>query len=305
MMNAALFIASEKGYTCLKNAVENGYGERIKLAVSFKEVNVDKSYDEDIKELCVKNGIKFFLWQEIKNQISSVFTENNIEIAFAISWKFLIDISINDIMKYPLIVLHDSLLPRYRGFAPTPTAVMCGETEHGISALYAVEGVDEGDIVLQKKFSIGKDEYIAEILHKESQICADMIVELIDMAEKNSIIAVPQNNTLATYSIWRDVEDCRIDWNMSSEEIYNLIRAVSSPYPGAFFYYDDRKVIVERAEISEDMSFPLRNPGKIWAIKDNVPYVICGKGIIKIISAVYEDGTQVKFTKLRVNLQRR
>ena len=302
MINIALFIASEKGYFGLKNAIQNGLANKIKFVATFKETNVTKSYDEDIEELCRQNKINHYKWAEVKNNLLHIMEKLHIDIAFTISWKFLIDTNINKILKFGLVVFHDSLLPKYRGFAPTPTAIMCGEKKIGISALLAVDGVDEGDIILQKEIEVDDDDYIADIINKEAHICADMITEIIKAAETGSLVYKKQDHSQATYSIWRNPEDCKIDWSNSAVDIRNMIRAVSDPYPGAYFFYNGRKVIVDKAELTEDMNFAIRQHGKIWQIISNCPIVICGKGMIKITRAHYEDGSPVTFNKLRINL---
>ena len=129
-----------------------------------------------------------------------------------------------------------------------------------------------------------------------------MITEIVALADKNGLSLVPQDHSKATYSIWRNTEDCRINWDYSSVNIRNLIRAVSTPYPGAYCYYKGKKIIVDKAELIDDMNFAIRQLGKIWQIIENCPRVICGKGMLKISRAHYKDGTAVVFDKLRINL---
>lgn len=295
----ALFIATEKGYTCLKSVIERGYAQCIGFVVSFKEIHVDKSYGEDIKKLCEKNNISFFYWKEVDKQIIMQCEKYSISIAFAIGWRYLIPIQINKIVRNRLIVFHDSLLPRYRGFAPTPTAIINGEDVIGVTALYATEEIDKGDIILQKKIYVDNEEYISDIIRKQAQVYAEMMIEIL---EQRSFAVTKQNEEEATYSIWRDEEDCRINWEESARDIYNLVRAVATPYPGAFCFYKGKKIVIDRVEVSEDINFAIRQPGKIWTIQNNVPLVICGQGIIKIKNAHYANGQEVIFDKLREKL---
>lgn len=301
-MNIAMFIATEKGWYSLKNAMEKGYAHEIKLVVTFRETNVEKSYDDIILRLCEENDILCYYWSDIKNRLIGTIKKLQIDIAFTVSWRFLIDTEINEITKYGLVVFHDSLLPKYRGFAPTPTAIICGEKKVGVSALIASDKVDEGDIILQREIDVEDHEYISAIIKKEAIIYGDMIIEIIEMARKNTITLKKQDHSLATYSIWRDVCDCKIDWNKSSFEIRNFIRAISAPYPGAYFYYDEKKAFVIKAEVVDDLKFAIRQPGKIWQIIDNCPVVVCGTGMLKITKAKFEDGSKVTFNKLRRDL---
>lgn len=233
----------------------------------------------------------------------AVMQEHDCKYAVTISWKYLLPVEINKYLKYPPIVFHDSLLPKYRGFSPTPTAIMCGETEIGVTAIFANEQVDQGEILVQKSVYIPKTMYIEDIISKQSALCADMLIEIIQKIEVDALTGVPQNEDDATYSIWRNIEDCHIDWNKSAKEIYDFVRAVGSPYPGAFTFLNGEKIYIKRTEIAEDLKFIIRDCGKIWRIADNQPEVICGKGILRIVSAAYEDGEGVAFHRVRCRLK--
>ena len=253
-----LFIASEKGYTAFSAVVMQDYAHKIGAVVTFKETDVAKSWDNDIREECIHSKIPFYFWADIKNNMFAVMQEHDCKYAVTISWKYLLPVEINKYLKYPPIVFHDSLLPKYRGFSPTPTAIMCGETEIGVTAILANEQVDQGEILVQKSV------YIPETMY---------------------------------------IEDCHIDWNKSAKEIYDFVRAVGSPYPGAFTFLNGEKIYIKRTEIAEDLKFIIRDCGKIWRIADNQPEVICGKGILRIVSAAYEDGEGVAFHRVRCRLK--
>jgi methionyl-tRNA formyltransferase len=125
------------------------------------------------------------------------------------------------------------------------------------------------------------------------------MIELIEMIKGGSIRIELQDETKATYSIWRSPEDCQIDWKLSSLEIYNLIRAVSFPYTGAFSYYESKKVYVLRSEIEKDVKFAKRDPSKIWKIDREKPIVICGKGMIRLTKIVDENENDISFNFIR------
>lgn len=296
-----LFVATEKGYSVLKKIYE--YKKDCLVSViSFNEVNVKKNYFNSIKKFCIENKILFLNWDDIKHEVIDLIRYYNITVAFAIGWRYILPLEINNYMKSKLIVFHDSLLPKYRGFAPTPTAIICGEEELGMSVIYAEDDMDTGDIIIQKKFKLKSDLYIKDVIKILSKIYSNSAIELISMIENNKIKVERQDSSKATYSAWRDSEDCEIDWNLSSKEIYNLIRAVSEPYTGAFTYLNNKKIFVWRAEIIDDKMFAIRYPGKVWSIVDNYPIIICGKGMIKLLKVTDEFGNVIEFNKIRVKL---
>lgn len=300
MQKLALFLATEKGYACLERLISDG--RAIGCVFSFSEVNVAHNWHNDIKALCGAHGILFFSWHEVKNDLLRIFQEHNFTSAVAVSWRYLLPLEMNNFLRVPLIVFHDSLLPKYRGFAPTPTAIINGESIIGITALFASQDADGGDIIMQRKLEVPHNKYMREIVSEQAIIYAEMLAELAAMLESGEVKAVKQDEAQASYSVWRNYEDCRINWDKSSEYIYNLIRALGAPYLGAYCYYDGAKIIVDRSEVISDKNFAIRDAGKIWSIRENKPEVICGEGMLRIISAHYENGEEVVFQKLRVRL---
>ena len=246
------------------------------------------------------------MWNEVKNLLPVLIRKHNATNCCAISWRYMLPSELNEMLMDPIIVLHDSLLPKYRGFAPTPTAVMAGETEFGVTALFAADKVDEGDIIKQEHVFIDKSKYIAEIIEILSRLYEKIVIDIFEDLKKGTLQAKPQDNSQATYSIWRNIEDCHIDWEQSAEDIYNFIRAIGTPYYGAYSYLEDKEIIIERAEIEEqDLIFSKRDCGKIWRIDNNCPIVICKSGLLKVTKAVFKENRQenVVFKKVRCRLK--
>lgn len=296
-----LFIAAQKGYEVLKEMYQYD-NDIIGLVVTFKEKNVLESYTEKIIRFCKKNQIHFKWWKDIKQDLVKIIKEYKIAEAVAISWRFLISLNINKYLKTKLIIFHDSLLPKYRGFAPTPTAVLCGEKEVGMSVIFAEEEWDKGDIIIQKKVNIDSNMYIKDIINLQSKLYKEAIKDLIGLINNNNIKLIPQDETQATYSIWRNPEDGEIDWNLSSQEIYNKIRAISYPYTGAYTYLDNKKIYIWKAEIVKDMKFVKRDCGKIWSIDNGISIIVCGSGMLKLLDVKDGNNKKVNFITLRKKL---
>lgn len=297
-----LMVSGLKGLMVLKTMIENKKND-IGLVISFEETNMRKKYYNQIKNLCERNDIPFFTWSEVQYSIIGLIKEYRITETIAISWKYKIELSANEYLRHGIIVFHDSLLPKYRGFTPTPTAIINGEKIIGVSVILASNDIDSGEIILQEKIHIDEKIYIGRIMYSQGLIYCKLILKLLDLLEKNSIVTYPQDESLATYSVWRNPEDCRIDWNMSSKQICNLVRAVSFPYTGAFTYMEGEKIYIWKSKIVEDKKFVIRYPGKVWEIDphDN-PTIICGEGMIKLIDVTDEDMKKINFNKIRVRL---
>lgn len=281
---------TQKGYTVLKAVMKHNRSQ-LGLVVSYTDPHVSEDFYADMEMLCAQNDVPFISWQDFKNDSAGMILAHQAQGLVAIGWQYLLPESLWQNLAHRLIVFHDSLLPRYRGFAPVATGMIKGDTDFGVSVLYAGEGVDDGDILLQKQLTLGKNVYMAEAIERMSDLYGDAAIELCDRMCGGSLRPKPQEHELATYSIWRGLEDCRIEWTKTAEEIHDLIRAVSKPYPGAYSSLDGQCVKIWRAEIiKDDIRFEICDPGKIWSLEEGMPLVVCGQGLLKLTHVQTETG---------------
>jgi len=133
------------------------------------------------------------------------------------------------------INIHPSLLPKYRGLSPQHQAIMHGDSESGVTVHYINDTVDTGEIILVEKFPILKDEYILNIQFKMLEIYKRIVPESLGLLEDDSF--KPRKQDLANVSYFGPLKksDREIDLTRSVQDVYNLIRAVSLPYKGAFY----------------------------------------------------------------------
>jgi methionyl-tRNA formyltransferase len=129
--------------------------------------------------------------------------------------------------------LHASLLPRHRGAAPIQAAIAAGDRESGITVMYMDEGLDTGDILLQRKIEILPNDTGGSLHDRLAQIAPDALLESLRMLAGASAPRLPQENALATYAPKLNREAGRIDWSEPAETIERKIRAFN-PWPGAF-----------------------------------------------------------------------
>lgn len=182
-----------------------------------------------------------------------------------------------DILKIPSLGaynLHGSLLPKYRGRAPANWALVNGEKETGLTLHHMVKKADAGDIVAQKKVKISREDTALTLFKKLVPLTREILTETVPLIENGTAPKIPQNHAEATVFKSRTPEDGRIDWTCEAEEIYNLVRAVTRPYPGAFADLDGKKITVWKAEMTAEKG----NPGQI--LKRDPLTVACGKGAI-------------------------
>src|SRR5437879_9333305 len=129
--------------------------------------------------------------------------------------------------------LHASLLPRWRGAAPIQAAIAAGDRETGITVMYMAEGLDTGDILLQRKIDILPTDTGGSLHDRLAQIAPEALLESLQLLAKAIAPRVPQNNALATYAPKLNRDDGKIDWAERAEVIERKVRAFN-PWPGAF-----------------------------------------------------------------------
>lgn len=296
-----LFAATKKGLSALESLIIN-YRNDLGGVFIFEEKNVHEKYTDTIKNKCKTNNIPCFEWKFHHSHIENIIRELSISHIILIGWPYLLPDRINDKLYSKMIVFHDSLLPKYRGFSPLPTAMICGDKEVGFSVLFAEKEVDSGDIIFQKKYTINNDAQIGDVIELFAEGYAEIIPDLIKLLKNGNIPANPQNHSQATYSIWRDIEDMHISWNTPSIDIHNFIKALGRPYLGAFSFLNGKKIYILSSELVSDIQFAIRQPGKFWRINGNSAIVICKKGMLKITKCTYESGEEVEFNSLRSRL---
>ncbi len=141
-----------------------------------------------------------------------------------------------DVLEIPRIAcvnLHASLLPRWRGAAPIQAAIAAGDSETGITVIYMNEGLDTGDILLQRKTDILPTDTGGSLHDRLAQIAPEAMLESLRLLAKGDPPRIRQDNALSTYAPKLTRQDGKIDWSEPAEVIERKIRAFN-PWPGAF-----------------------------------------------------------------------
>jgi methionyl-tRNA formyltransferase len=248
----------------------------------------------EVKAFCATHGYAFVERDAVTPEVLQRGSH-----AFVAGWQYLIAHEHDR-----LVVFHDSLLPELRGFAPTVTALICGKPQIGVTAFRPVEEFDAGPIYAQAPIAISYPITIRDAYDALSGAYTRAAREVLAGIADQSLTAQarPQRDADATYSVWRGVDDYRIDWMWSSTRIHRFVDAVGWPYEGARTTYGRDTIVIDRVDERHDLTFEDRHPGKIWRIDSGVPEVICGTGVIRILAAHTLDGAPVAFTRVREQL---
>jgi len=184
--------------------------------------------------------------------------------------------------------LHPSLLPRYRGAAPIPWAIIRGDRETGVTVQKIEEGVDEGRIIVQEKVPISLEDTAGDLEDRLSLLGAELLLKTIRMIKEGSQKYTIQNEKQVTYAPKIRKEDGLIRWEKSSYDIHNLVRGLN-PYPGAFTFIRlrEKKVRVKiwQTELMKEELLKKKKarPGEVVGIKKGKGLLVkAGEGILLI-----------------------
>jgi methionyl-tRNA formyltransferase len=215
-----------------------------------------------IKKNAEKYGFPVYQPESTRNQqLHSILKEINPDIYVVVAYKILPE-SILNIPHRGAVNLHASLLPKYRGAAPVNHAILNGETETGLTTFLIQKKVDTGDLLLQQSLPIDNSITTGETLSKLSFLGADLVIKTLDALVKNTIKPIKQDGTKATFAPKINVQDCKINWSNPALMIHNKIRAFS-PKPGAFTFYNNKRVKLFGSTILTESGLNKLLPGQI------------------------------------------
>jgi methionyl-tRNA formyltransferase len=271
------FALGEKAYIVLSGLLPR-YASIVSTIIIARDSGIADDFADKIIDICKQHEVKYIERTEcISEQV--IFDGY----CMAIGWRWLISWP-----DHTLIVLHDSILPRYRGFAPLVSCLVNGEEEIGVTALFGSKKYDHGEIIHQKSTKICYPLRINDAIHKISNLYLEIATLIIhDITQGNKLVGTPQIEECATYSLWRDNKDYFISWGERACDIARFVDAVGYPYDGAKSHLNGHVIKINAVEVRADVTIEKRSAaiGKVIFLEDGKPVVICGTGLLKIVDA--------------------
>ena len=253
------------------------------VGVCTKEKSKFNSDFEDLSFFCKKNGIPFrYLGKNILKDDYDWIKSLNPDIIFCFGWSHLLK---KDILKLPpmgVLGYHPAQLPYNRGRHPLIWALALGLKKSASTFFFMDESADKGEILCQKDFDILETDDAQTLYNKMTDIALLQIGEFLPRLQENNYTTVKQKDELS--NIWRKRVkiDGQIDFRMTSEAIYNLVRALTKPYVGAYVVYNGEEVTVWKVEKIYNVQENLES-GKVLDVHDGKITVKTYDGAIKII----------------------
>ena len=289
-MNNKLIICAYHtvGYRCISELLRQG--AEIALIFTHEDSPTEEIWFESVRDLAKQHGIPY--------QTTDISAPENVERVRAISPDFILSFYyrnmikpvVLEIPKFGALNLHGSYLPKYRGRVPVNWAVINGESETGATLHYMVEKPDAGDIVDQEKVAIAFTDTAQDVFGKVTDAAVAVIARAWPLLREGSAERIPMDLTAGSYFGGRKPADGLIDWTRSAVQIYNLIRGVTHPYPGAFTYCEGKKVVIWQ-------TWPLAGQADPGRILSQAPLRVgTGEGILEIRSLQIEGEEETNVT---------
>jgi methionyl-tRNA formyltransferase len=290
----AMLCATQRGLRCLQRVVELVPDARLTV-LSFREEPWEPPFFEAIQDFAQRGGQAFYESRSLRSaDLSANWSQAPPDIILAVSWRYMVPRSAHSLATRGAFVFHDSLLPAYRGFSPTVWAVLNNERQTGATLLEMAEEMDAGAIIDQVIIPIAGDEFIASIMERVTDAYLELLDHNLVKLLQGSVTGRAQDSSRATFCCKRLPEDARINWNLPITAVFNLIRASSRPYPGAFTTFEGRRVIVWSAQkIDRTNDWVGGVPGRVVKlIKGSGVHVMTATGPI-MLSQVQLEGEDV------------
>ena len=233
----------------------------------------------EVKEYALSKNIPVYQPETLKDGgFLSVLEKYNPELIVVVAYGRLLPKYILDYPRFGCINVHGSLLPKYRGSAPVQWSLINGDKSTGVTTMYMNEGMDTGDIILQKEFKINHHETGGMLMDRMAEIGADLLVETVEAIEMGKVKPVAQNENEATKAPMLSKEMGKINWNVEAEKIESLVYGMQ-PWPTAYFETEKGPVKVFELEVIEKNTGLM--PGQIVSA-DKTLVVQTGKGVVEI-----------------------
>lgn len=206
------------------------------------------------------------------------------DMLFSFYYRNMLEESILQLPPRGAYNLHGSLLPAYRGRSPVNWVLVRGETKTGVTLHHMIRQSDAGDIVGQREVPIAPDDTALTLLAKLCRAAGTLLNDLLPLMEAGKARRIPQDISLGSYFGRRGPQDGRIDWRWPAVRIYNLIRAVTAPWPGAFCALPDGAPLMVWWALPEEKADErgTSTPGTVETKGEGV-FVRTGRGRIRLL----------------------
>lgn len=293
-----------EGISALRGLLENKVA--VQAVVTLKATLAAKrSGAADYHSLCREFGVPVYEIANINDAVSVALLQKlDLDVVFVIGWTQIVSAEVLRLAKIGMIGAHASLLPRHRGRAPVNWALIKGERVTGNSLIWLAPGVDTGDIIDQTQFDITLYDTCASLYEKVADSNREMILRLIPKLESGDRPGTAQLEDSQPVLPGRRPEDGLLDWTMESNRVYDFVRALTRPYPGAFSWLAGNRWKIWNCALLPGNHVASTKPGLvIGPLVSSIDaacgqVVACGNGTLALLELENDDGMIVSGRQL-------
>ncbi len=257
-----------------------------------------KPHESAVKKYALEKSLKTLQPEKLKhpdflNELKKINADMQVVVAFR-----MLPEAVWNMPHMGTINLHASLLPQYRGAAPINWAIINGEKETGLTTFKLQHEIDTGNILMQEKLFIDDDETAGELHNRMKNAGAELLVKTVSGLVDGSLREISQSAIAKDQSgISNQVpgslhhapkifaETCKIEWNKTADEIYNLIRGLS-PYPAAFTFLNNKVLKIYRGK--KEIAHHASKPGTVNSDGKTFLKFTCSNGFIHVLDLQLE-----------------
>ncbi|MDY7563729.1 bifunctional UDP-4-amino-4-deoxy-L-arabinose formyltransferase/UDP-glucuronic acid oxidase ArnA, partial [Pseudomonas sp. RTC3] len=245
---AVVFAYHDIGCAGIEALLNAGY----EIAAVFTHADDPKenTFYGSVAQLCARKGIPVHAPEDANHPLwIERISKLNVDYLFSFYYRHLLGEQLLACASKGAFNLHGSLLPHYRGRAPANWVLVNGETETGVTLHRMVKRADAGAILAQQRVAIERSDTALTLHTKLRDAAANLLRDALPLLAQGKLTETAQDDTQASYFGRRTPADGLLDWKRPAEQLFNLVRAVTQPYPGAFCPVGEHKLIVWSADV--------------------------------------------------------
>jgi methionyl-tRNA formyltransferase len=244
-----------------------------------------------LEPMAREHGIPCLVTDESEADLATWLAERRPDIGYCFGWSHLLPEAVLQVPDRGFVGFHPAALPKNRGRHPVIWALVLGLSTTASTFFFMEAEADSGDILSQEEVEIRDHDDAGDLYARILETASAQVASFTPALHDGSYTQTPQDDAAANYWRKRSRDDGEIDWRMPARGVYNLVRALAGPYPGAHCTTDTEEVKVWKTRVVSDEYASARNlePGKILAVHDRHVDVKCGTGVIRLLDHEFTD----------------